>query len=67
MRRNIGKLGLVAVAALMGAGAASAADMAVKAPAYKAAPVATYNWTGCYLGGYVGGATPSRSIRTRCA
>jgi outer membrane immunogenic protein len=43
---------------------ASGADMAVKAPAYKAAPVATYNWTGCYVGGYVGGATQSRSIRS---
>jgi outer membrane immunogenic protein len=37
---------------------ASAADMIVKAPAYKAAPVATPSspWTGCYVGGYVGGA-----------
>jgi outer membrane immunogenic protein len=36
--------------------AASAADMPVKGPAYKAPPaVAAYNWTGCYVGGNVGG------------
>jgi outer membrane immunogenic protein len=35
----------------MSAGAAGAADLAVKA-----APVALYNWTGCYVGGHVGGA-----------
>jgi outer membrane immunogenic protein len=35
---------------------ASAADMPVKAPVYKA-PVAApaYTWTGCYVGGHVGG------------
>ena len=26
--------------------------------------VVAYNWTGCYLGGYVGGATQSRSVNT---
>jgi outer membrane immunogenic protein len=41
--------------------AASAADMAVMP---LAAPIATYNWTGCYVGGYVGGAAQSRSIRS---
>ena len=44
-----------------GLGAASAADMAVKA---RPAPVAVYNWTGCYVGGYVGGAVQSRSVRS---
>jgi outer membrane immunogenic protein len=36
----------------------AAADLAAKAPAYKAPPpvVAVYNWTGFYLGGNVGGA-----------
>jgi outer membrane immunogenic protein len=29
--------------------------MPVKAPVYKAAPVAIHNWTGCYIGGNVGG------------
>ena len=46
----------VAAAALLGLGAnsaASAADLPVKAP--RAAPVPLYNWTGCYIGGNVGG------------
>src|SRR5882757_7806427 len=35
---------------------AMSADLAVKAPVYKAAPpVYAYNWTGCYVGGNVGG------------
>jgi outer membrane immunogenic protein len=43
-----------AVAALL-AGPAMAADLPVRAPIYKA-PVATYyNWSGCYVGGNVGG------------
>src|SRR5262247_3227842 len=50
-------LGTVAVVALI-AGPASAADLAVKAaPVYKAPPpvVTYYSWTGCYIGGHVGG------------
>jgi outer membrane immunogenic protein len=50
-------LGTVAVVALI-AGPASAADLAVKAaPVYKAPPpvVTYYSWTGCYVGGHVGG------------
>jgi outer membrane immunogenic protein len=43
-----------AVAAFGFVGAASAADMAVKAPIYKAPPVALYNWTGFYVGVQVG-------------
>lgn len=35
--------------------AASAADMPVKAPVMKPVPVQLYNWTGCYIGGNVGG------------
>jgi outer membrane immunogenic protein len=53
MRRHM-KL-IVAVAAMFGIGAsgvASAADLAVKAPR---AVVPLYNWTGCYIGGNVGG------------
>lgn len=47
------------VVALLGATvlsvtAAQAADMPVKAPVYKPPPV--FNWTGFYIGGYVGGA-----------
>ncbi len=33
-----------------------AADMPVKAPVMRGpAPIAAYNWTGCYIGGHVGG------------
>src|SRR5271165_6321656 len=63
MRRHM-KL-IVAAAALLGIGAngvASAADLPVKAP--RAAPVPLYNWTGCYIGGNVGGAG-SRMDTTR--
>lgn len=63
MRRHM-KL-IVAAAALLGIGAngvASAADLPVKAP--RAAPVPLYNWTGCYVGGNVGGAW-SRMDTTR--
>src|SRR5258708_35996267 len=34
--------------------AAFAGDLPVKAPAM--APIALYNWTGCYIGGHIGGA-----------
>jgi outer membrane immunogenic protein len=48
-------LATVALSALIAAPAV-AADLAVKAPVYKAAPpVYVYNWTGCYVGGNVGG------------
>jgi outer membrane immunogenic protein len=40
---------------VLASSAAMAADMPVKAPYLKAPPPA-YSWTGCYLGGYVGGA-----------
>jgi outer membrane immunogenic protein len=44
------------LAALNLASSALAADMPLKAPAYKAPPpVYVYSWTGCYVGGNVGG------------
>lgn len=63
MRRYI-KVVFAAVASLaLGAGgAASAADLALKAP--RAAPVPLYNWSGCYVGGNAGGAW-SRMDTTR--
>jgi outer membrane immunogenic protein len=53
MHRNFGKA-FAAIAALVGGlDAAAAADMAVKA---RPMPVAVaYNWSGCYIGGNVGG------------
>ncbi|QWG21403.1 outer membrane beta-barrel protein [Bradyrhizobium sediminis] len=48
------KIMLAVSALVLGTVAASAADMAVKArPA--PAPLVVYNWTGCYIGGNVGG------------
>jgi outer membrane immunogenic protein len=51
---------LAVVAAIGFASIASAADMPAKAPVYRAAPVAMYNWTGFYLGvqgGYAWGSS----------
>src|SRR5882672_2435011 len=53
-----------AIAALGFANAASAADMPAKAPVYKAAPVAVYNWTGWYFGGNIGYGWESNSNPT---
>ena len=44
----------IAVGSILGIGAASAADMAVKAPVYKALPVVD-PWVGFYVGANVGG------------
>jgi outer membrane immunogenic protein len=40
--------------AVLSSGSAMAADIAVKAPAYKSPPVAAFSWTGCFIGGNVG-------------
>src|SRR3977135_514368 len=56
MRKYLGLALASAVSVtLSGFGCAQAADMAVKARPV-VAPVVTYNWTGCYIGGNVGGA-----------
>jgi outer membrane immunogenic protein len=48
-------LASAAMLALFG-GSATAADLSVKAPAYRAPPpVYVFSWTGCYIGGNVGG------------
>jgi outer membrane immunogenic protein len=44
----------VAIAALFAAAPASAADVPVRGPVYKAAPAPVFNWTGFYFGGHVG-------------
>jgi len=47
---------LASVAAIVVlAGPAAAADLRLKAPAYKAPLVPMFSWTGCYIGGHVGG------------
>jgi outer membrane immunogenic protein len=48
------------------AGSAIAADMPmpVKAPLYKAPPVYTYNWSGCYIGANVGGAWSRQDVNS---
>jgi outer membrane immunogenic protein len=51
MNRYVGwALASVVSLGIGGLGAASAADMAVKAPVYKAPPLAVYGWTGWYVG-----------------
>ena len=56
----------VVIGGIAGIGAASAADLPArtysKAPAMVAA--APYNWSGCYVGGFVGGSTPARDWRS---
>jgi outer membrane immunogenic protein len=50
-------LGVIALVVLNAGSAALAADMPVKAPVYKAPPPPPmFNWTGGYVGGFVGGA-----------
>src|SRR5262245_33915914 len=53
MRSKIVSLLLVSAAAVVTAQSAGAADLPVKAPVYKA-PVAVWDWTGPYVGAYVG-------------
>jgi outer membrane immunogenic protein len=56
-----GLLGLAAMAAFTSAMPALAADMAVKAKARPAAAEAL-TWTGCYIGGYLGGAWANGNV-----
>jgi outer membrane immunogenic protein len=51
----------VAVSAMLGIGAASAADLAVKAMPY-AAPVPVFSWTGCYVGVHAGAGAMRDSV-----
>jgi hypothetical protein len=49
----IKKLALIAISFAVDMGSAFAADMAVKA--FPKVAVATFNWSGCYIGGHFGG------------
>jgi outer membrane immunogenic protein len=53
MSSKLTTLLLVSVAAVVTAQSASAADLPVKAPVYKA-PIVAWDWTGPYVGAYVG-------------
>src|SRR5262249_38595661 len=55
-------LGTTMFAGLLVAGAAQAADL--PRPVYKAAPPAYFTWTGCYIGGSVGGASARGRLTT---
>ena len=48
---NVKILTTAVLATLAALGTASAADLPMPAPAYKAPPPPVYNWTGCYVGG----------------
>src|SRR5689334_19905965 len=55
---------LLAAAIGLAASQASAADLPRKAPAYAPPPPPMMTWTGCYLGGNIGGAFGHFSIDT---
>src|SRR2546423_882130 len=55
-------IGVVAVVSIV-CGPALAADMPAKAPVYKAAAPVSFAWTGCYVGGNVGGGWARTSYR----
>ena len=52
----------IAVSAIFGVVAADAADLPTRTSTGAPPLAAAYNWTGCYIGGYVGGATQSREV-----
>ena len=51
MTIRIGRLGSIVLCAFAMAGTAGAADLRIAAP-----PPPAFNWSGCYVGGFVGGA-----------
>ena len=59
MRRVLGLVG----ATLLLAGPALAADLAVKAPRALPPGGPVFSWTGCYVGGFVGGASGNQRER----
>jgi hypothetical protein len=66
MQNPLNRLALGATVALaavgvVDVGAGRAADLPVKAPLKSVAP---YNWTGCYVGGFVGWAAANQWMST---
>jgi len=61
-RLRLAALAILAVVGLVPV--AFAADLPAKAPVYKAPPVAVYNWTGFYLGGFYGTVTAETTAQT---
>ena len=59
MANRIQRLGGLILCAVSMVGTAGAADLPVKAPP----PAPVFNWTGCYVGGYVGGAKSDGDLR----
>jgi outer membrane immunogenic protein len=56
-------LGSAAIAAVLGS-QALAADLPARAPIIKAPPpIAVFSWSGCYIGGFVGGAFANENVR----
>src|SRR5689334_19000592 len=53
MNRSILRSTVIALSTVLGFGAASAADLAVKATPY-VAPAPIFSWTGCYVGAHAG-------------
>jgi outer membrane immunogenic protein len=55
----------IASASLLSCGLANAADLRVRrAPPPAPPPPVYFNWTGCYIGGHVGGLWVSREFTT---
>jgi outer membrane immunogenic protein len=59
---NTRLLGSIAIVTLTLTGSGYAADLAVKAPIKTAPPLATFSWTGCYLGANAGGGRADKGI-----
>jgi outer membrane immunogenic protein len=59
---NLIILAIVAVGPILGIGAAIAAERRAQTSGEPPAVTVPYDWTGCYVGGYVGGTTQSREV-----
>src|SRR5205814_4784027 len=65
-KRNVMRtifLAATVILPLLAGDPAQAADMAAKAPTYNPQPPVVYNWTGCYVGGHLGGGATTSDWR----